>query len=468
MDKMNRVLTSMLLSANPEVVADACAIRCLKLIPTTKVATAATDGMVLIYNPAYVDGLSDRQVAGLLVHEMCHVRFHHCERLADSGYIDRDRANKSMDREINGLLLDAGFELPDGGLHPYDINCPMGLSWEEYYPKEVVASDESDEPEDEANEQPEPEPEDGDGNDDEKPADGDGNGEEAPESPADDAEKQGGESSEGDGDNASTGLPEGSDSGTEGQKAGSGDVDGGAHPAGELAKEFAPELLEETTPDEVAEAVRDAAQKSSVPEPPESKGRSDTFSAGTELKPGGLIVCKTGTDWRAVVIDLLATRVGGERLIDWSRPSRRSVSSGTYMPSKPKMRAFKIALVLDVSGSCVCYFDKWQSLAREMLEEIRDITEVDVWYHDTRTTGQSHWLRAEGAEIEIESSGGGGTSHIPVLKEVEETDVDIAILFTDCDTRWPKSFGIDCVTVQPPFSRSVCPFGQNVRSTNWE
>jgi predicted metal-dependent peptidase len=479
MDKVNRVLTEMLLSAKPWRVSDAVAIRCLKLIPTLAVSTAATDGMVLIYNPAFIEGLTDAEVEGLLIHEVCHVRFDHCKRLDDSGLLDKERANRAMDREINGMLRSIGTSLPSGALLPEELGMEPGLAWEEYYPHDAMPEQpkaDSTSPDGQpgaagsagqsgtcsGGDKPGDEPAEGkpEGNDSaEKPADD-------PKAPApsqSDDEKQDWQKAEGDGDNASEGEPEACENGS---GAGNGQVAAGAHAAGSLAEVYAPELLEEQTPDEVAENVKDSAATGRLPD----SMLPSKLGIGSKSEPltakGELVVC-TDVRWQTVVVDMLATRVGGDRLTDWSRPSRRSVATGEYRPARPKHRAFKVALVLDVSGSCVSYFSRWQALAREMLEYLPEVTEVELFYHDTRVRGTGEWRRADGAEIEIASRGGGGTSHIPVLAEVERTDADIAVLFTDCETRWPEQFKVDCVTVQPPGSRGVCPFGKTVRIGSW-
>ncbi len=101
MNKAEIALTKMLMSTDPATVADACAVKCLRLVETRQVPSAATDGVVLLVNPDFLEGLSIDQICGLLVHEVCHVRFGHNARFADSGWPDHDRAHKSMDRESN-------------------------------------------------------------------------------------------------------------------------------------------------------------------------------------------------------------------------------------------------------------------------------------------------------------------------------------------------------------------------------
>jgi len=407
MDNVELAITKLMVSTDPARVADGCAIKCLRTIATKQVDTAATDGLVILYNPDFVAGLTVEQTVGLLVHELCHVRFSHTQRFSDSRWLDHKRANQAMDREINPIVRDAGYKLPEGGCWPADIFQPEGLAWEEYYQIEANQEEQQDENQD---------------------------------------GKQDGEQ-----------------------------VADGLHKPGELAKRFAPEMTGESEEEikqqakEVAEQIQDASQASRIKERPAgnkpANNRGD--EAGSERLQGAELIEATDCRWQDVVIDLIASRASGESIADWSRPSRRSIASGTYRPARRKVSGLRLALVLDVSGSCVGYFSRWQSMAREMVEAIGAITEMEILYHDIRVQGRSEWSRRDGEEVTLESDGGGGTCHVKVLQEVETLDVDAAILFTDSDSRWPDSFAVDCVTVQPPCSTHQTPFGKTVRIDRW-
>lgn len=101
--------------------------------PDWEVPTAATDGKRLLYNPDFVIGLPIGQVVGMLAHEAMHCANKHFAR---RGSRDPENFNIAADLSINPLLVDAGFQLPDGGMMPgtgeyTDFN--RGLSMEEYY-----------------------------------------------------------------------------------------------------------------------------------------------------------------------------------------------------------------------------------------------------------------------------------------------------------------------------------------------
>jgi predicted metal-dependent peptidase len=77
------------------------------------IATMATDGVSLYYNPEFVDSLNPATLCGVLAHEVMHPGLHHHVRR--SGRHPR-RWNEACDYAINPLLLDAGLNLPDGVL----------------------------------------------------------------------------------------------------------------------------------------------------------------------------------------------------------------------------------------------------------------------------------------------------------------------------------------------------------------
>jgi predicted metal-dependent peptidase len=75
--------------------------------------TAATDGYHIFYNPKWVADLKDAELRGLLAHEVLHVLFTHADRRHDR---DAVAWNMACDYAINYLLIQRGFDLPQGGL----------------------------------------------------------------------------------------------------------------------------------------------------------------------------------------------------------------------------------------------------------------------------------------------------------------------------------------------------------------
>jgi predicted metal-dependent peptidase len=85
----------------------------LKDRPSLSVKTMATDGVSLLWNPAFVETLNAATLAGTLAHEVMHPALHH--HLRRSGR-DLKCWNIACDYAINPLLIDAGLKLPEGVL----------------------------------------------------------------------------------------------------------------------------------------------------------------------------------------------------------------------------------------------------------------------------------------------------------------------------------------------------------------
>ena len=73
------------------------------------IATMATDGVSLNFNPQFVETLSAAEIAGTLAHEVMHPALQHHTR---RGGRNPRRWNMACDYAINPMLLDAGLTLP--------------------------------------------------------------------------------------------------------------------------------------------------------------------------------------------------------------------------------------------------------------------------------------------------------------------------------------------------------------------
>lgn len=83
----------------------------MKMVADPSVKRASTDGTTIRYNPAEVDKLSLTKVQGLIAHTVMHPAFlHHTRR----GNRDFKKWQKACDYSINGILKNAGFDLPEG------------------------------------------------------------------------------------------------------------------------------------------------------------------------------------------------------------------------------------------------------------------------------------------------------------------------------------------------------------------
>ena len=80
------------------------------------IPTAATDGKGLLFNPKFMETLSEKQMAGVTVHEVLHCSLQHVPRMRDLFRHDPAVANIAADIVANGIIDDNNLELPDGAV----------------------------------------------------------------------------------------------------------------------------------------------------------------------------------------------------------------------------------------------------------------------------------------------------------------------------------------------------------------
>lgn len=85
----------------------------LRLLEDASTDTAYTDGVVMGYNPAFIQSLGKPETQWLIAHEVLHLAFFHHTRKNGR---DADRWNAAADYAINGVLSEAGFRAPQGAL----------------------------------------------------------------------------------------------------------------------------------------------------------------------------------------------------------------------------------------------------------------------------------------------------------------------------------------------------------------
>ena len=80
------------------------------------IPTAATDGKGLMFNPKFMETLNEKQMAGVVLHELGHVFLQHVPRMRDIFRHDPVVANIAADIVVNGIIDDNRLELPDGAV----------------------------------------------------------------------------------------------------------------------------------------------------------------------------------------------------------------------------------------------------------------------------------------------------------------------------------------------------------------
>ena len=83
-----------------------------KILPSAKIATAATNGKEIVVNKDFLNSLNSSEQNALLLHEVLHMALLHCIRI---GSRDREIWNIAADIVVNNLiLLNTPFALPKG------------------------------------------------------------------------------------------------------------------------------------------------------------------------------------------------------------------------------------------------------------------------------------------------------------------------------------------------------------------
>jgi predicted metal-dependent peptidase len=86
----------------------------LRVLECDTIKTADVDGTTMRYNPAFIDGLSIAECAGLWAHETMHCALGHPWRIAGR---DPRKWNHAADYAVNPILTESGCTLPKGGLN---------------------------------------------------------------------------------------------------------------------------------------------------------------------------------------------------------------------------------------------------------------------------------------------------------------------------------------------------------------
>lgn len=373
-----------------------------------------TEKGTLLYLPEGVDDLPEEQLVTFLAHESLHPGFNHFQREGERQHL---LSNIAQDIVINNILDRNGFVEIESGIWPEDnevyltINGNIKIikdlnekSYEEVYD---ILLDKLQE-------------------DDIDPEDIDDEGTQIE-------------------------LPEGHD--------------------GHIREELAEEVEKEFPEAEVSEDRDDEYFDRKMREAKQESSRSQgSAPAGMGLRMEEKK--KSKIDWRSVVQYNMASSIS----IDYtfSEPNfnyyniKKEDDEGNmrrlYLPSEER-KGLDVIVAVDTSGS----------VGQEELEQfVGDIyslasafdgVEMKVIQHDSKVHKVDELNSARALE-DLDYVGGGGTSHIPVIEELEEENErnTIFIGFTDGYTNWPKqkrfsSLGItpiwviDNYQVDPPYGR---------------
>jgi predicted metal-dependent peptidase len=323
----------------------------------SSIATMATDGVSLYFNPEFVETLSSAELIGTLAHEVMHPALQHHTRRAGRS---PKRWNMACDYAINPMLLDAGLTLPKG------ILCEArfrGMSAEEIYNWLEAEEEQSSQ-------------------------DPDGFAEEQEQTAA-----AGGEPKSGSEDPDTPQVPE--TAGGIGQVLDAAtDAEGGAS-VEEQARDWQMAVQQ-------AENVARLAGKM-----PAGAVRSLEVSKAANV------------DWRELLRRVWSETIPSD--YSWTRPNRRHIWNGLYLPGVTSEGVGEVAIAVDCSGS----IDARQLGLFEA--EVRSILAgqqprlVHVLYFDAEV--HRHETYQAGQPIHLTPVGGGGTDFRPCFRWLEEKGI---------------------------------------------
>lgn len=100
----------------------------------SRIQTAGTEGKNILFNPQFLDSLTDKQQLFVVAHEFFHIKFKHMFRLRDKDGNLRDMQlwNIATDAIINENLKDDGLEMVEGGV---EMKNARKFTAEELYEK---------------------------------------------------------------------------------------------------------------------------------------------------------------------------------------------------------------------------------------------------------------------------------------------------------------------------------------------
>jgi predicted metal-dependent peptidase len=339
------------------------------------VATMATDGVSLFYNPEFVDTLNAAELAGVLAHEVMHPALQHHTRRGDR---DRTRWNMACDYAINPILLDAGLTLPKDVLIDSRFR---GMSAERIY--NLIEEDEKQEGSPGLSES--------------QPGNGSGGSE---------------------------------DSSLQSDEAGN-EPQAPSTPGGVGQVLDAPDPEAESDP-----SVAEQAREWQI-----AVEQAETVAKVAGKLPGGAVRAleasqAANVDWRELLRRAWSDTIPAD--YSWTRPNRRHVWAGLYIPGITTEGVGEIAIAVDCSGSV-------SSRQLGLFEaEIRSILAgqqprlVHVLYFDAVV--QRVETHQAGQPVSLSPVGGGGTDFRPCFEWLNEQGIlpQTLVFLTDLCGAFPS------------------------------
>ena len=371
----------------------------LDIVPTRdkRVPTACTDGKSIYFDIDFLSNLSVDERLFVIAHEIWHnvmLHFVRCESR------DHNIFNIATDLEVNQLLVKDGLCIPKECLWPDQFGFRHDLNAEQYYELLLNQQNKS---------------KSGSNGKSSSSASGSGNSQ----SNSNNSESK----------LTSAGKPKGQfDSHKYEGDDDENDVgENCSDKWGEVGfdEEFKPETSEDEMRKNVA-AVREAAV-TAAQNYERQRGELPAHIKGIVQK-----LLKPEVSWKEVLAQFITRASGEDRT--WRTPNRRFVHSGLYLPSTEGMK-MKIAVGIDTSGSVMADLPKFLGEINSLVKSFGSY-ELHLIQCDARIQDYKLYTEEDPLDLEHEKfnvRGMGGTKLKPIFDYVElnQLDIDAAVIFTD-------------------------------------
>ena len=362
----------------------------LEFTESANVRTTQVDGARLRFSPGYISSLRDAQVQGVVARAALRCGLlHHCRRRG------RDAAlwERSSGLVVNPLVAET-LELEPGAEVREDFK---GKSIDEVFA--ILDAERREQ---------EPPQEPGEGEGEEEPGDEDapGGGEEEGE--------PGDEEGEGEGQPGGAGAGEEGDGAPDARELVDAGAGGGNGEHAPTPAEMAQQEQEWTILSEQAAMMARAA--GSLP--------GSTLQA---VRPNK----QAQVDWRDALRQFMAATARDD--FSWSRPSRRHISSGLYLPHLRSERLGEIVIAADTSGSTIPFRQRFASETSAAIEEARP-EKVHLIECDVQVAAHRE-MTPEDMPLDFNMRGGGGTRLAAIFEYIKAKEIEplCVIVLTDLD-----------------------------------
>nr|WP_155632440.1 VWA-like domain-containing protein [Burkholderia vietnamiensis] len=385
----------------------------LRLVEDPTCETFWTDSVAVGYNPTYAANLPDLQIRGVLAHEVWHVANGHCWR---KGPRDDRGWNEAADYVVNPIVLDAGLQLPPGGLVDPRFK---GRSVEEVYGMRL----------NEARQQAKQ-----------------GSGEQGGGKPGQPDGKQ----------------PSSNPGGSSPPPSANGANTPSAIPAPDGQPDAPPSFGEVRQYTGSDKAAKEAEWKVAVLQA--AKAAQARGGMGGNLMAAVQQAVAPVVDWRSLLHRFAQDAAPTD--YTWSMPNRRYLHAGLYLPSLNEPAVGDAVFVRDASGSV------WDETQAQFAAEISAVSDairprrLIVMDCDTRVTQVQVFERGEPVDL-APIKGGGGTSFVDPFCRVAADGIEPAFLvyLTDMDGRFPSEappYPVLWASTVPLRRARRAPFGETV------